>query len=237
MKHLAIYYIATSNYKMGFEHFNKNISKLYPNFRKTVIILSDGLEEWNNVVVDNVTYKVYHIDHFPWPIITLFKMKYIYDHRIDCDYVCYFNCDLQYNPNYDTSLNKIDLSKLNVSRHFYTDPNLEYDNEIFENVATNSQAYINHSYKYVNGGLFIGPSDIVYDMCKDVSEMCEIDLKNNIIPQWHDESYLNKWVQSHLDKVAPLVQLFSYQCFDVEKPFALIETIKKDKKTNWRLES
>ena len=76
MKHLAIYYIATSNYKMGFEHFNKNISLLYPNFKKTIIILSDGLEDWNNVVGDNVTYKVYHIDHFPWPIITLFKMIY-----------------------------------------------------------------------------------------------------------------------------------------------------------------
>lgn len=74
-------------------------------------------------------------------------------------------------------------------------------------------------------------------MCKDVSEMCEIDLKNNIIPQFHDESYLNKWVQSNLDKVAPLVQLISYKSFDVQKPFALIETIKKDRKTEWRLES
>ena len=30
---------------------------------------------------------------------------------------------------------------------------------------------------------------------------------------------------------------FSYKCFEVDKPFALIETIKKDKTTDWRLES
>lgn len=235
MKHLAIYYIATSNYKMGFEHFKKNIGSLYPDFRKTVIILSDGLEEWDNVVEDNITYKTYHIDHFPWPIVTLFKMKHIYDHRIDCDYVCYFNGNLQYNPNYDTSLNKIDLSKLNVSRHVGSNPNTEYDNKERENVAPNSQAYIGHNYKYIHGGLFIGPSDIVYEMCKDISKMCEIDLSKNIIPQYHDESYLNKWVQLHLDKVTPPVKLISYQSFDTEKPFAIIETIKKDRRTTWRL--
>lgn len=237
MKHLAIYYIATSNYKMGFVHFKKNLSSLYPEFRKTVIILSDGLEEWNNVIEDNVTYKTYHIDHFPWPIIALFKMKYIYDHRIDCDYVCYFNGNLQYNPNYDTSLNKIDLSKLNVSRHIGSNPNSKYDNKSFENIASNSQAYIDYNYKYVQSGLFIGPSNIVYEMCKDVSKMCEIDLEKNIIPQWHDESYLNKWVQLHLDKVTLPIKLISYQCFECDKPFALIETIKKDRRTEWRLES
>lgn len=78
MKHLAIYYIATSNYKMGFVHFKKNLGSFYPDFRKTVIILSDGLEKYDNIVEGNITYKTYHIDHFPWPIITLFKMKYIY---------------------------------------------------------------------------------------------------------------------------------------------------------------
>ena len=124
------------------------------------------------------------------------------------------------------------MSKLNVSRHFITDPSLEYDNENFENVSPDSQAYIDYNYKYVQSGLFIGPSNIVYEMCKDVSKMCEIDLKNNIIPQWHDESYLNKWVQLNLDKVVPPIQLISYQSFDKEKPFALIETIKKDKKLN-----
>lgn len=42
----------------------KNLSSLYPNFKKTVIILSDALEQMNNVVGDNITYKTYHIDHF-----------------------------------------------------------------------------------------------------------------------------------------------------------------------------
>ena len=38
MKHLAIYYIATSNYKMEFVHFKKNLGSFYPDFRKTVIM-------------------------------------------------------------------------------------------------------------------------------------------------------------------------------------------------------
>lgn len=233
MKHLAIYYIATSNYKMGFEHFKKNLKYFYPEFKKTVMILSDGLTEWNNIVEDNITYKTYHIDHFPWPIITLFKMKYIYDHRITCDYVCYFNGNLQYNPNYNTSLNKIDLTKLNVTRHAFSNENDEYDNKNFENVSQQSIAYINKPYKYVQGGFFIGPSDIVYKMCEDVCKICEIDLSNNIIPQWHDESYLNKWCEDNA-KLIKKERLIKYAEFDHSFPFSIIETIDKDRRTSIR---
>ena len=52
-KHLVIYYIATSNYKQGFKHFQKNLHLFYPELEKTVVILSDGLEEWNAVVDKN----------------------------------------------------------------------------------------------------------------------------------------------------------------------------------------
>ena len=72
-------------------------------------------------------------------------------------------------------------------------------------------------------------------MCKDVYNMCEIDLMKNIIPRYHDESYLNKWVQLNLDKVAPPIKLISYKKFEKDKPFAVIETIKKDRTTKWRL--
>ena len=228
-KHLAIYYIATSNYKEGFIHFKKNIPYLYPEMKKTVIILSDGLTEWNNIIEENITYKVYHIDHFCWPIVTLFKMKYILDHKIDCDYAMYMNADLQYNINYDTSLNKIDLNKLNVSRHTHSDMNKCFDGNYFEKIDKTSSAYIGRPYTYIQGGLFIGPSDIFFKMCKEVCDMLEIDLKSNIITQWHDESYLNKWCVEHICLVKKDQMLMSYRKFIKDIPFAIINTYVKDR--------
>lgn len=209
MKHFAIYYIATSNYKMGFEHFKKNLPYFYPDMRKTVIILSDGLTEWDNVVEGNITYKVFHINHFCWPIITLFKMKFILDHKIDCDYAIYFNGNLQYNP--QARMKPLDLSKLNVSTHVYH----------------------SDSSDYVMGGLFFGAASIFYKMCEDVSIMVENSLKRNIIPKWHDETLLNEWVKENQNMVNKS-QLVSYNSFVQDVPFAIIETIEKDRRTNKR---
>jgi hypothetical protein len=71
----------------------------YPEFHKTIIIISDGLTEYNNYYDKeyNIHYKVKYIDHYPWPINTLFKTKYIYDNIIDCDYAFYFNADMEFN--------------------------------------------------------------------------------------------------------------------------------------------
>ena len=232
---LAIYYIATSNYKMGFEHFKKNLPFLFPNMEKTVVILSDGLREWDNVVEDNIIYKVYYIDHFCWPIITLFKMKYIKDHKVDCDYACYFNANLQFNKDYDYSTNNIDLTGLNLSRHCTCDENSEFDGSGYAwAINKESQAYIEEPYTYVIGGLFLGPSEIVYKMCEEVSDMVEKDLKRNIIPQWHDESYLNKWRLQNKNLVIPPKKIISYKQFIWDKPFAIIETIEKDRRTDKR---
>ena len=97
-----------------------------------------------------------------------------------------------------------------------------------------SQAYINEPYTYIHGGLFFGPSEIVYKMCEDVSRMVEIDLRGNIIPQWHDESYLNKWRVMNKDLVAIPKKIISYCYFSPDKPFAVIETIEKDRRTDKR---
>jgi hypothetical protein len=71
-------------------------------------------------------------------------------------------------------------------------------------------------------------------MCNDVSKMVEEDLKKNIIPQWHDESYLNKWCVLNKDKVNKQ-RFVSYQKYTPGQSIAIIETIKKDRKTTWRL--
>lgn len=46
----------------------------------------------------------------------------------------------------------------------------------------------------MQAGFFGGKAEIVYKMCEDVSKWVESDLKRGVIPKWHDESYLNKWV-------------------------------------------
>lgn len=237
---LAIYYIATSNYKAGFEFFNKNLHYFYPEFNKTVVILSDGLTEWDKVISKNpegteINYEVYHIDHFCWPIIALFKMKLILDHKIDCDYVCYFNANLQFNKDYDYSTNNIDLTGLNLSRPCTCNENSEFDGSGFAwAINKKSQAYIEEPYTYISGGLFLGPPEIVYKMCEEVNEMVEIDLNKNIIPQWHDESYLNKWRLQNKTLVIPPKKIISYERFVWNKPFAIIETIEKDRRTDKR---
>lgn len=223
---MVIYYIATSNYKMGFKYFKANLKYFYPNIKKTVVVISDGLKEWDDVVEDDITYKVYTINHYPWPIITLFKMKLILDHWIDCDYCFYFNGNLQYNK--DCKDTNLILDKLNVSRHTFSNEDV-YDGNKFENVSHLSKAYIDKPYSYIHGGFFGGDSKIVKRMCEDISNMVECDLKNNVIPQWHDESYLNKWCVENEYLVAPKTKLFSYQKFENDKPFAIIETIIKDR--------
>lgn len=236
MKHLAIYYIATSNYKEGFKYFKQNLEYFYPEMQKTVIILSDGLDEWDNVTEGNISYKVRHIQHMPWPIVTLFKMNYILEHKIDCDYVCFMQSNLRINKDYDYNSSRIDLSKLNLTRHAYaknTKNNIvELDGYTYApNINKDSVAYIHKPYTYVQAGFFIGPSDIVYAMCDSVSKMVEIDLRHNIIPKWHDESYLNKWQSMHKDLVAPLKKLMSLVICEKDKPVSVVNTGKKDRTT------
>lgn len=235
-KHLAIYFIATSNYKQGFEHFKKSLHLFYPEMKKTVIVLSDGLKEWDGVEENDITYKVFKIDHFCWPIITLFKMKYILDYQIDCDYVAYCNGNLQFNPSFDFSTinNVIDLNKFNASRHSYylIDTFDDMNGHIYDKgISPNSQAHIANPYIYVQAAFFMGPSSIVYGMCKDVCDMCEIDLKKNIIPNYHDESYLNRWIENNKNTpyvVYPPKKLL-YPIMDNKYPFGLINSFTKDR--------
>ncbi len=232
MKTLIIYFIATSNYKMGFEPFRKNIHYFFPQFNKTVVVLSDGLDEWNGTNLNGVQYKVYHIHHFPWPMITLFKMKLIHDFWEPGDYACYFNGDLQCNKGYNYFHSNYDFEKLNCMWHAGSSDR-QFDETDFANISPKSVAYIEGHYKYVQASFFFGPGTIVKNMCREVELMVEKDLANNIIPQWHDESYLNKWCVDHEDLVNK--QRFgSYWNFKSKQSVAIINSFKKDRQTKVR---
>lgn len=65
-------------------------------------------------------------------------------------------------------------------------------------------------------------------MCEDISLMVEKDLKKNIIPQWHDESYLNKWRILNNNLVSyQLKKLFAHNVFEKDKLLSCFNTIDK----------
>lgn len=44
-----------------------------------------------------------------------------------------------------------------------------------------------------------GKSDIWYNICNIFKGWIDIDTKNNVMPDWHDESYYDRYVNSHLN--------------------------------------
>lgn len=203
---IVIYYLATSGYKKGFDRFQKSVKHFFPQEAKKVIVISDGLQEWDGVEQDGVQYKVHHIHHYPWPIITLFKMKYILDYWEEGEYAYYFNANFTCTGNQ----NRLDLTKLNSDL---------LSGARFHETNKCSKAYVDNPSWIASGGFFGGPSNLVKEMCAWVCDAINSDLSQNIIPKWHDQGYLTKWCYDNQDKinVKPFVGNL-FQIFYIYKP-------------------
>ena len=202
MNKIAIYYIATNKYILFFEEFLNGLSFFFPNTPKKVILITD----YNNIDFslrgkDNIEIKQEHIDHYYWPIPTLFKMFYIEKFFADdCDYHFYFNANMKLvrEPKFDENFD------ICFMKHYLSDSLPLY---IINNGNNNNcvvppswaKCYIskseipNHA-KYCQAGFFGGSTNGMKHLISDINEMIKDDLRHNIIPIWHDETYLNKYL-------------------------------------------
>ena len=108
-----------------------------------------------------------------------------------------------------------------------------FDSYLFDKMFLNknSVAYIDGLYAYAQSGFFIGPSEIVFKMCQDVHRMTELDLRKNIIPSYHDESYMNRWIQDNKDSgniVYPSLKIINSHA-GAEWPLVIEKTFEKDR--------
>ena len=75
---IAVYYIATGDYKKLFPEFLESVQNFFPPYKKVVKVISDGLEEFKDYEKGNVKVDLCpRINDYPWPIITLYKMWHI----------------------------------------------------------------------------------------------------------------------------------------------------------------
>ena len=116
----------------------------------------------------------------------------IYDKFKDFDYI--FSVDADLEAVGDISASQI-ISDLTACRHpGYPAPgparSLPYDHH------ENSAAYIadDESGNYYFGAFWGGKVSFVTNMLKTIKRRVKADLKNNIIPSWHDESHLNRYL-------------------------------------------
>lgn len=224
MKTIAVYYIATNVYCEMFEGFLNSLKFFMPTYKKVVVLLTDELEEYTNYVdnENNISVDRRHINHYPWPIITLYKHYHILTNRIDCDYAVYFNADIICNEEFKYTDNTFDMDKMNFSSHAnvrYKDSTIREHAFIYQHPNS-----INSIYHYVldecpeetycQAAFFFGPSELFFEMCKDIFEYVDCDLRGNYVyMKWHDESYMNVWIQLHksLSNIIPeFMAAYSY---------------------------
>lgn len=198
---VAVYYIATGDYKKLFPEFLDSLQNFFPEWDKVVKVISDGLEKYADYEKGRVKVELCpRINDYPWPVVTLYKMWHVvqnYDET--CDYACFMNGNATIYPH---AIDVFDLDKITVSYHSFNAKARPYDPWKYINLNPESSAYLeNETYEYVQGGFFFGKNDAIHEMCRDITRMVFRDTNRSIIAQWHDESYLNKWCVEHEDQV------------------------------------
>lgn len=234
-KIVGIYYIATGIYKNNFKKFLESIHNFLPIYNKTIILLTDGLEEYKNYSKDNINIEHHYIEDHPWPIVALFRFHYILKYKTNYDYIFFINSNAVIKEN--KSINWFNQNKINVTKHFtYRSGVLTtYEMLLPSDDNPNSTSYIgNIEYTYCQSGFFGGPNNLIYEMCEDIVNIIDIDLKNNIIAKWHDETYFNKWLYSkkYDNRLINITDVFFTKNFSQEKKsnFIYLEYKNEDDK-------
>lgn len=208
---ILVFYIATSVYKEYFKkYFVNTVTNLFPDNYKTVVLISDGLEEYDGVKLDVHTKIEWHdIIDFPYPIINLCKFqiveKYVKLHN-EADILLYFDADsliFQKNEAFWEEL-KIDMidnypDKMFFSYHphYLYNMNFNFGREYFfpqrgETYLQDCWYHIMKEKCYIMTSFFMCNVKALHYFTQRVYEMSKLDLRNSrSIPELSDETYIN----------------------------------------------
>ena len=196
-KKIAIILIATDKYIDLIPNLKESIDKYFlQNYQKTIFVFND-----NDLISDVENIK---INHLPWPMNTLMRFHYISmikNKLNEYDYIYYMDSDIIVNDIIDEEIFPM-KNEIVSTKHFHFQTSTSIGPYEFEN--KNSLAYVEKSDVLQNmycQACFFGSSKTSFiNMVDHIKDEIETDLKNNIIPIWHDESYFNKYILTHTCK-------------------------------------
>lgn len=152
-----------------------------------------------------------HITHEAWPFTTLKRFHYflsVEEVIMESDYSFYIDADSLFIGDVKSTL--IEHKGMIGTIH----PCLFNSCGTPErNPASKAFIHSNENNRYFCGGFFGGDSSSFINMSRVISNNIDIDLNNNIIAIWHDESHINRFL---LDNPPVMI---------LEPPFAVAESL------------
>lgn len=202
---IAIFTISLGKYDIFFKDFYESVNeKFLPNHDKTFFVFTDKkFEDRKNIIQ-------IHQDKMGWPYDSMMRfhlLNKIKDEIIKYDYVFFFNVNMfavqTINEEVLPDESNDFLMGCNHPLHFHQAPHfLPYERNKEISCAINFTEG-----KYYYQGCFNGGRTKEFlEMSETLSKNVDEDLKKNLIPVWHDESYLN-WFYS---KKNPLLMSYNY---------------------------
>lgn len=201
---IAVLYIATGKYYNFFKSFYESSERYFlTSHSKDYYVFTDS--DSNELSRMRNVRKIYQ-EHCDWPYITLLRYRFfnkisIYLKNYDYIFFCNANSIFLAGVNEEILPGKDEnyLVASSSNPFIFTTDNKKWTYER----NPNSTAYIKHGDGdyYFRGGFNGGSSDAYLDMTNELERWIDLDLKNKIIAVWHDESYINKYLNQRDVKV------------------------------------
>jgi len=179
--------VATGKYSIYIQPLINSIEKYFlPNNKKHYHIFSD--KSW---VVDGIgdNYSFHNVAHKPFPYPTLYRFHYFnkYKESLTQNQIIYIDADTLIKSPVGTEV----LSERTVVQHCGFVNNMGS----FE-TRPESKAYVvpGTERNYFGGGFYSFSNNEFFKMSAECSRLIDIDESNGIIPVWHDESMMNKYM-------------------------------------------
>ena len=199
---IAILTIATGKYHIFLDELvNSSEEYFMENHEKEYFVFTD-LPEYTNEKTDSIS--LIKQDHLGWPYDTMMRFHMflsIKERLLEFDYVFFLNANMKFIRKVGAEiLPKEDDSYLVGVKHpgFHLGVSIGRDNEFKKiefpyegNPEISCHIKKGDGSHYFQGCFNGGRSTEWVEMCKCLSEMTDLDISNDLIPIWHDESYLN----------------------------------------------
>jgi len=190
-------FIGTNKYNLFFDKYYNSIKENFlPESEKTFLVFSD----MDLTVADDI--KCYSIQHEGWPFITLKRFHFISKALEEIrknDWLIFLDADM-YAVKKITEVEFFCHQKpfFGVQHPMYTALNGTFETN------PDSMAYVGPNAKkntYYQGCFWGGRVPQVVEMITTLKTNVEVDMQNNIVAKWHDESHLNRFFSDNADFV------------------------------------